>query len=125
MCLLAWLVASALGGLPSLLRMLAARSLGPTKMASMPGTEKMAPASATEAKMWAAVSQSHRLCSMSTVSQSRPLRAMKRAAVMLAKDSQVPKEGLPAFKVRLTALGRMQDLRKIGVPRGTVVLGEP
>src|SRR5882724_9519570 len=41
MCFIAWLVASPEGGRPSGPRMLAARSLGPTKMASMPGTEKM------------------------------------------------------------------------------------
>ena len=33
---------------PHQLRMLAARSLGPTKMASMPGTEKMASAFSTD-----------------------------------------------------------------------------
>ena len=45
--ILAWAVASPLGGLPSLLRMLAARSLGPTKMASIPGTEKIWSAAST------------------------------------------------------------------------------
>ena len=40
-CFIASAVAAPLGGLPSLLRMLAARSFGPTKMASIPGTEKI------------------------------------------------------------------------------------
>ena len=48
MCFIAWLVASPDGGLPSFDRMLAARSLGPTKIASMPGTEKMASAFSTD-----------------------------------------------------------------------------
>src|SRR5690349_21816166 len=69
----------------------------------------MQPGSAMAANMWVAVSQSTRLCSMSTVNHAKPVRAMKRAAVMLARDSQVPTDGWPAFKARLTGLGRMQS----------------
>src|ERR1700736_6448573 len=65
------------------------------------------PASAMEANMCVAVSQSTRLCSMSTVSQAKPLRARKRDAVMLPSDSHVPTDGRPAFNVCLTGLGRM------------------
>ena len=65
------------------------------------------PASAMEANMCVAVSQSTRLCSMSTVSQAKPARAMKRAAVMLPSDSQVPTAGCPSFNARLTGLGRI------------------
>src|SRR5207248_152243 len=61
----------------------------------------------TEANMCVAVSQSTRLCSMSTVSQAKPARARKRAAVMLPRDSQVPKEGLPACRACLTGFFRM------------------
>ena len=32
---------------------------------------------------------------------------MNREAVMLASDSQVPTDGFPAFKARLTGLGRI------------------
>src|SRR5437763_4137213 len=65
------------------------------------------PASAMEANMWVAVSQSTRLCSISTVSQAKPARARKRAAVMLPRDSQVPTEGCPPLSACLTGLGRM------------------
>ncbi len=58
----------------------------------------MQPASAIAANMCVAVSQSTRLCSISTVSQAKPARAMKRAAVMLPSDSQVPTDGWPAFR---------------------------
>src|SRR4051812_40927800 len=67
----------------------------------------MQPGSAVAGDMCGAVSQSTRLCSMSTVIQEKPVRAMKRAAVMLPSDSQVPTEGWPAFNARLTVLGRM------------------
>jgi len=42
------------------------------------------------------------------VSQSKPARAMKRVAVMLPSDSQVPTAGLPALSRRLTGLGRIR-----------------
>ena len=48
---------------------------------------------------------------MSVVSQSKPARAMKRAAVMLPSDSQVPTAGWPALSKRLTGLGRMRFLQ--------------
>src|SRR5581483_11735763 len=59
--------------------------------------------------MCVAVSQSTRLCSISTVSQAKPARAIKRAAVMLPSDSQVPTEGWPAFRSCLTGLARMKS----------------
>src|SRR5262249_22904565 len=65
------------------------------------------PASAIDANMCVAVSQSTRLCSISTVSQLKPARAMKRAAVMLPNDSQVPTAGCPALSARLTGFARM------------------
>ena len=52
--------------------------------------------------MKAAVWMSVCVCSMSTVSQGNPARAMNRAAAMLPSDSQVPIWGLPAFRARLT-----------------------
>src|SRR5438477_243855 len=61
------------------------------------------------ANMCVAVSQSTRLCSMSVVSQAKPARAMKRAAVMLPSDNHVPTEGLPSRRARLTGLGRMKS----------------
>ncbi len=42
------------------------------------------------------------VCSMSTVSQGSPTRAMKRAAATLPSVSQVPIWGLPARNARLT-----------------------
>src|SRR5437868_4961549 len=63
-----------------------------------------------EAKMCVAVSQSTRLCSISTVSQAQPARARKREAVMLPSDSQVPTDGSPALRARLTGLARMKKL---------------
>src|SRR5262249_34720339 len=71
------------------------------------------PASATAAKMCVAVSQSTRLCSISTLSQAKPARARKRAAVMLPSDSHVPTDGWPAFNARLTALDRMEDAFRV------------
>src|SRR5437868_1465743 len=65
------------------------------------------PASATEANMCVAVSQSTRLCSMSTVSQAKPARARKRAAVMLPSDSHVPTAGWPARSAFLTGFARI------------------
>jgi len=62
------------------------------------------PASAMLANMCVAVSQSTRLCSMSTVSQAKPDRARKRAAVILPSDSQVPTAGRPSRSARLTGL---------------------
>src|SRR5579884_3243243 len=59
------------------------------------------------ANICAAVSQSTLLCSMSTVSQAKPARARKRAAVMLPSDNQVPTEGRPSSNARFTALARM------------------
>src|SRR6516164_5546797 len=70
----------------------------------------MQPASAIDANMCVAVSQSTRLCSISTVSQAKPARAMKRAAVMLPSDSQVPTDGRPALSACLTGLARMLSL---------------
>src|SRR6266851_6239699 len=67
------------------------------------------PASATDAKMCVAVSQSTRLCSMSTVNQANPDRAKNRAAVMLPSDNHVPTDGWPAFKDRLTGFARMSS----------------
>ncbi len=60
--------------------------------------------------MCVAVSQSTRLCSTSTVSQAKPARARKRAAVMLPSDSQVPTDASPAFNALLTGLGRMNGV---------------
>src|SRR5262245_16313469 len=77
------------------------------------------PASAIEANMWVAVSQSTRLCSMSTVSQAKPARARKREAVMLPRESQVPTAGLPWRRARLTGLGRI-NLPRSGVAAGVV-----
>src|SRR5262249_54391543 len=68
------------------------------------------PASAIEANMCVAVSQPTRLCSMSTVSQANPARAMKRAAVMLPRDSQVPIAGWPVLSTALTGLERMGNV---------------
>src|SRR5262249_39211497 len=65
------------------------------------------PASAIVANMCVAVSQSTRLCSMSTVSQEKPARARNRAAVMLPNDSQVPAGGSPFGRARLRGLARM------------------
>src|SRR5438876_786124 len=98
MCLSASLIASPLGGLLSLLLILWARALGPTQ-----------PASAMDANMCVAVSQPKRLCSMSTVSQAQPARAMNRDAVIEPSDSQVPIAGSPALRARLTGLGRMRQ----------------
>ena len=56
------------------------------------------PASAMAPNMKAAVWMSVWVCSMSTVSQGSPARAMKRAAAMLPSDSQVPIWGLPALQ---------------------------
>src|SRR5438552_13461218 len=61
--------------------------------------------------MCVAVSQSTRLCSMSTVSQANPARAINRAAVILPSESHVPTDGWPAFKARLTGLGRIRTSR--------------
>src|SRR5262249_13036804 len=61
------------------------------------------------ANMCVAVSQSTRLCSMSTVSQEKPQRARKRDAVMLPSDSQVPTDALPAFRAAVTALERIKN----------------
>src|SRR5262245_24264626 len=69
----------------------------------------MQPASAIDANMWVAVSQSTRLCSMSTVTQAKPARAMNRAAVMLPSESHVPTDGSPALRARLTELARMVE----------------
>src|SRR5262245_30290712 len=44
---------------------------------------------------------------MSSVSQSKPARAMKRAAVMLPSDSQVPTAGLPSFNSFFTEFDRI------------------
>src|SRR4051812_16705254 len=44
---------------------------------------------------------------MSTVSQAKPTRARKRAAVMLPSDSQVPTDGWPDLRACLTVLVRM------------------
>jgi len=41
-------------------------------------------------------------------------RAMKRAAVMLPSDNQVPTLGLPSLRARLTGLGRMRGPKKTG-----------
>ncbi len=49
---------------------------------------------------------------MSTVSQAKPVRAISRAAGMLASDSHVPTEASPAFNARLTGLARMVFLEK-------------
>src|SRR3954468_23710362 len=68
------------------------------------------PASAIEANMCVAVSQSTRLCSISTVSQAKPDRARNGDAVILPRDSQVPTCGLPAFSAFLTGLLRMTRL---------------
>src|SRR6185437_15789432 len=68
----------------------------------------MQPASAMEANICAAVSQSTCVCSMSTVSQAKPARARKREAVMLPSDSQVPTDDWPAFNARLTGLARIR-----------------
>ena len=38
----------------------------------------------------------------------KPERAMKREAVMLPRDSQVPTEGWPALSARLTGFGRIR-----------------
>ena len=54
-----------------------------------------------------AVSMPTRLCSISTVSQWKPARARNRAAGMLPSDSQVPTDGWPALRARLTGLGRI------------------
>src|SRR5262245_11600640 len=65
------------------------------------------PASAIDANRCVAVSQSTRLCSMSTFSQAKPTRAKNRAAVMLPSDSHVPTAGCPAFRARFTGFARM------------------
>src|SRR5262245_62099824 len=67
------------------------------------------PPSAMDANMCVAVSQSTSVCSMSTVSQDHPARAMKRAAMIEPSDSQVPTDGSPALRARLTGLGRMRQ----------------
>src|SRR2546423_389227 len=67
------------------------------------------PASAIDANMWVAVSQSTRLCSISTVSQEKPARAMKRVAVILPSDNQVPTDGSPFLSARLTGFVRMES----------------
>src|SRR5947209_14319194 len=59
--------------------------------------------------MCVAVSQSTRLCSMSTVSHANPARAMNRAAVMLPSDSHVPTEGWPALRAFLTGFARILE----------------
>ena len=41
---------------------------------------------------------------MSSVSQSKPMRASNRVANKSPSDSQVPNEGWPALRVRLTGL---------------------
>ena len=75
--------------------------------------------------MCVAVSQSTRLCSMSTVSQAKPLRARKRDAVMLPSDSQVPTDGRPAFNACLTGLGRMRIPRLERRDSGNYTAGRP
>jgi hypothetical protein len=52
-----------------------------------------AAASAILANICVAVSQSTKLCSISTVSQANPARARNRAAVILPSDSQLPNAG--------------------------------
>src|SRR5712691_9486693 len=84
------------------------------------------PASAMAANMCVAVSQSTRLCSMSTVSHANPALARKRAAVMLPSESQVPTEGCPALNARLTGLGRMHFTpRLVALPRIGFLRFEP
>jgi len=55
--------------------------------------------------MCAAVSQSHRLCSMSTVSQSRPLRAMKRAGSDAAEGQPGTERGLAGAEGLFDGIG--------------------
>ena len=57
-----------------------------------------------QANTAAACDQSIGECSMSNVSQSNPERAIMRVAYKSPNDSQVPNEGFPDFKVRLTGL---------------------
>src|SRR5207249_4096185 len=52
---------------------------------------------AMSAKLSAAVSKSMGVCSSSTVSQSKPTRAIKRAETRSGKVSQVPTLGSPRF----------------------------
>src|SRR5205807_504257 len=52
--------------------------------------------------------------SISTVSHWKPLRAMKRAAGMLPSDSQVPTEGCPNLRARLTEFGRIIESLSMG-----------
>src|SRR5579871_567851 len=59
------------------------------------------------ANMCVAVSQSTRLCSMSTVSHANPDRARNREAVMLPSDNQVPTAGFPSRSARFTGLARI------------------
>src|SRR6266852_3541064 len=59
------------------------------------------------ANICVAVSKSTRLCSISTVSQEKPIRAKNRAANIFPRDNQVPTAGWPDFRARLTAFGRM------------------
>src|SRR5260221_224119 len=67
----------------------------------------MHPASAIAPNIWVAVSQSTRLCSRSTVSQAKPVRARSRAARMLPSDSHVPAAGWFALSARLTGFARI------------------
>src|SRR5271166_2446091 len=60
------------------------------------------PASAMAPNIIAAVWMSVWVCSMSTVSQGNPVRAMNRAAATLPRDSHVPICGLPACNARMT-----------------------
>ena len=60
------------------------------------------PASAMAPNIIAAVWISVWVCSMSTVSQGNPERAMNLAAATLPRDSHVPICGLPACNARMT-----------------------
>src|SRR5438067_1331555 len=67
--------------------------------------------------MWVAVSQSTRLCSISTFSQANPLRARNRAAVMDPRDNHVPTDGCPSRRARLTGLARIHFSRFVNDQR--------
>ena len=60
------------------------------------------PLAATIAKLFAAVSQFTGVCSSSTVSQSNPTRAIKRAATVSGNVSHVPMLGWPSFNFART-----------------------
>ena len=57
---------------------------------------------AIRAKLSAAVSKLTGVCSSSTVSQSKPTRAMSRAAMVSDRVSQVPTLGSPRFNFART-----------------------